>query len=69
MGEIVNDTGTVGAIFVDAQGLEVVDHFAPSEALEDVFDLTRAVGRHEHGDRLPDDLFRGVAIEFLGAQV
>jgi hypothetical protein len=36
---------------------------------EDVFELTRAVGRHEDRDRSSDDLFRGVAIEPLGALV
>ncbi len=56
-------------VLAPADGLVVVDLFAPSKPGEDVGLLIGSIQRDEHGDRAADGFFGGIAEKPLGAAV
>ena len=57
------------AVLRDADGLEMLDAFAPPDAVQDQRHVLLVPGRHQGRDGLPDDLCRLVSEEALGPRV
>ena len=69
IGEMVSEMSMRRPSLDDPHRLEMLDAFTANDSLEDLAPLHRALGRDEHGNRLPDSLLRRVSKQPLSPVV